>query len=160
LMGNPEPVSVTGTTYAKFGHRHGLVGLLGKWDPDKFSVEDYAAGMVRFKNGASLIIESSFAANMGETELYCQFMGTEGGAYLDLRNIERLKFYREECGILTDAVPYGISANNSHEAEIRSFVDAIAQDQPVVTSGQQALTVTRILDAIYESSETGKEVLF
>jgi predicted dehydrogenase len=160
LMGNPKPASVSGQTYAKFGRRSDLVGLLGKWDPAKFDVEDYAVGFVRFKNGASLVIESSFAANMGETELYSQLMGTEGGAYLDLRNLENLKIYREESGVLTDSIPYGLVANNSHEAEIRSFINAIQTDEPVEASGEQGLVVSQILDAIYESSDTGREIVF
>ena len=47
---------------------------------------------------------------------------------------------------------------NSHEGEIRAFVQAILDDTPVPVPGEQGLMVTRILDALYESSETGKEV--
>jgi predicted dehydrogenase len=47
-----------------------------------------------------------------------------------------------------------------HDGEIRSFVQAIIDDTPVAVPGEHGLMVSRILDAIYESSETGREVIF
>jgi predicted dehydrogenase len=160
LMGNPQPASVSGQTYVKFGKRSDILGLMGQWDPSKFSVEDYAAAFVRFENGASLILESSFAANIADNEMTCQFMGTEGGAFLDLRNLDRLQLYREEAGSLTDSSMFGLTNVNTHEKEIEAFVAAIENDKAVETPGEHGLVVARILDAIYESSETGKEIVF
>ena len=54
LMGHPVPASVTGQTYTKFGTREGVLGLMGQWDPKTFTVEDFAAGFIRFQNGATL----------------------------------------------------------------------------------------------------------
>jgi predicted dehydrogenase len=42
---------------------------------------------------------------------------------------------------------------------MKSFIDSIINDTPVMTPGEQALQVTRIIDAIYKSGETGREVM-
>lgn len=160
LMGHPEPTSVSGVTYTKFGTREGVIGLMGQWDPKIFTVEDFAVGMVRFKNGASLVLESSFVANIERDEFTTSVMGTEGGAFLDPYNSDRNKIFREESQTLTDSTPVFLPKVNTYEAEIRAFVKAIEEDTPVIVPAEQGLMVSRILDAIYTSSETGKEVVF
>ncbi len=158
LMGYPEPVSTTGQTYAKFGPREGVLGLMGQWDPKTFTVEDFAAGFVRFANGATLSLESSFAANIAANQFGTTLLGTEGGAYLDPTNDANTRIFREESGTLSDTTPVFLPKIGTHEAELRAFVQAIADDTPVAVPGEQGLLVTRILDALYESAETGREV--
>ena len=40
------------------------------------------------------------------------------------------------------------------------FADAIRDNTPFMATGEQGVTVMRILDAIYESAATGKPVAF
>lgn len=160
LLGHPEPSSVSGATYTKFGTREGVLGLMGQWDPKIYTVEDFAVGLVRFKNGASLVLESSFVANIERDEFNTSIMGTEGGAFLDPYNKDRIRIFREESKSLTDTTPVFLRDTNTYEAEIRAFVKSITDDEPVLVPAEQGLMVTRILDAIYTSSETGKEVVF
>ncbi len=159
LMGHPEPVSVTGQTYAKFGTREGVLGLMGQWDPRTFTVEDFAAGFIRFKSGATLSLESSFAANIAENQFHTLLLGSEGGAHLYPSDDSRTRLFREESGTLTDTTPVFLPRVGTHEAELRAFVQALADDAPVPVPGEQGLLVTRLLDALYESAETGREVL-
>ena len=158
LMGYPEPVSTVGQTYTKFGTREGVIGLMGQWDPKTFTVEDFAAGFIRFKNGATLSLESSFAANIAENQFHTTLLGTEGGAFLNPFDGNSTRLYREESGTLTDSTPVFLPQVNSHEGEIRAFVQSILDDTPVQVPGEQGLMVTRILDPLYESSQTGRHV--
>jgi len=159
LMDHPEPVSVSGQTYVKFGTREGVLGLRGQWDPKSYTVEDFAAGFVRFANGATLSLESSFAANIGADQFGTSLMGTEGGAYLDPLNDANTRLFREESGTLTDTTVVFLPKANTHEAELRAFVRALQEGTPVPVPGEQGLRVTRILDALYLSAETSREVL-
>jgi len=84
LLDFPKPVSVSGQTQTKFGHRENIVGLRGQWDRGNYTVEDFASGFVRFENGATLVLESSFAANIAQDQFQTTLLGTEGGAFLDL----------------------------------------------------------------------------
>ena len=80
LMDYPEVDYVSAATYDRIGKRGGL-GLMGSWDPAKFTVEDSAFGFIRFKNGASLMLESSFALNMKEGSLMnVNLYGEKAGA--------------------------------------------------------------------------------
>ena len=159
LMGFPKPVSVSGQTQAKFGHREGVIGLRGQWDPKKFTVEDFGVGFVRFENGATLVLESSFAANIAQDQFQTTLMGTEGGAFVDMANDANTRLFREESGTLTDTSPAFLPQVHTHDAEIRAFVQSLLDDTPVLVPGEQGLMVTQILDALYLSAETGREVL-
>ena len=159
LMDFPRPVSVSGQTQAKFGHREGIIGLRGQWDPKKFTVEDFGMGLIRFENGATLTLESSFAANIAQDQFQTTLMGAEGGAFVDMLNDANTRVFREESGTLTDTSPVFLPHVHTHDAEIRAFVQSLQDGTPVLVPGEQALLVTQILDAIYLSAETGREVL-
>ncbi len=58
LMGNPKPVSAYGSTYAEFGPK--MPG------GDKYDVEDLASGLIKFQNGATVLVEASWASNIAQ----------------------------------------------------------------------------------------------
>ena len=59
LMGYPKPVQVLAKTYQEIGNRPG-VGAMGAWDWENFQVEDLAMGMIKFDNGATILLETIF----------------------------------------------------------------------------------------------------
>lgn len=154
LMGHPKPTYCSGQTYAKFGPREGVVGLLGQWDPKIFSVEDFAVGLVRFEGGATLVLESAFCANQEQREVFnTELFGTEGGA-----SYNPCKMFFERHQTLIDASPAFLPTVKPHEEEVKAFCRAIVEDTPVPVPGEQALMTTQIIDAIYRSTEEGREV--
>ena len=157
VMGFPKPIAVSGKTWQKFGKRSDVMGLMGQWDYKNFTVEDFAVAQVRFENGAILTLESSFVANQEEADkMSFQIYGDEGGCQYN-----PLKMFREEEQTLLDITPMHLPRGvQTHHEEIKSFVNSILHDEPVFTPGEEALEITRIIDAIYESSESGKEVVF
>jgi predicted dehydrogenase len=154
LMGHPKPTYCSGQTYAKFGPREGVLGLMGQWDPSIFTVEDFAVGLIRFDNGATLVLESAFVANQEAREVFnTELFGTEGGC-----SYNPCKMFFEKHRTLLDATPAFLPQVKAHEAEVKAFVQAIREDTPVPVTGEQALMTTQIIDAIYRSSEAGREV--
>jgi predicted dehydrogenase len=153
LMGHPKPILASGMSCTKFGTKKGTFGSWGPWDYDNYTVEDFAAGFIRFDNGATLVLESSFCANIENDVFNTSLMGTEGGA-----SLSPLKMYREENETLIDVSPVMLKNVGTHEAEIYAYIDAIRNDKPSPVPGEQGLMVAKILDAIYLSSEKGKEV--
>jgi predicted dehydrogenase len=153
LMGNPRPVSVFGSTYAKFGPRG--KGLGGWGVPVKggtFDVEDLAAAQVRFADGATLALEASWAQHIGADRMYSEVYGDKAGASLD-----PLRIYTEKYGRPMDMAP-AFPNVNGHEAEVAHFIECIREDKQPLATAEQALDVMKILDAIYESSRTGASV--
>jgi predicted dehydrogenase len=69
--------------------------------------------------------------------------------------------HTEQNKTLLDITPRYLPSNvQPHAEQIKSFVDSVVNDKPVYTPGEEALEVTRIIDAIYESSEAGREIRF
>lgn len=154
LSGNPRPVSVTGTTYRKFADKPDANGQI---PAGTFDVEDLAAGFIRFDNGAALQIEFSWASNVEAEQKFLEWRGTEGG--FSLIN-DKLKLFTEDAGALVDARPqFGAGAVPQHTANIRHFVECVlGREQPIFTP-EQGVDMIKILSAIYESAETGREVV-
>ncbi len=172
LMGNPKPVTTSGMAVAKIGNTPGHVGLMGSWDHTKFTVEDYAAGFVRFEDGRSLILESSFAANIEHEELIrSNLLGTKAGAEIDgapWDTADNLKIYGERCGALTNGKVFGFADSfayppeyakfYSYRNECMAFYKAIEEDTEVPVTPEQAINCLRILEGIYRSEEAGREI--
>ena len=154
LMGFPEPKSVSGQVSAHIGKAEGpQVAGMGGWDPKKFGVEDFGVGMVKFKNGATLVLEASWALNLAEDTSGTTLCGTKGGV-----QSSPLRLIREEHGALTVAEPQMLSGESGHKEQLRQFIDAIQNRTKVPVLPEEAIITQRILDGIYESSKTGKEV--
>jgi len=155
VLGFPKPIAVSGQTYQMFGKRKDVMGLMGQWDYQNFTVEDFAVGQVRFENGLTMTIESSFCANIAEREkLSFEILGDKGGGQYG-----PLQMRSEEERTLLDITPVHLpEVAHPHHEQIKSFVNSVIDDTPVFTPGEEALEVTRIIDAIYESSEAGREI--
>ena len=159
VLGFPKVVAVSGQTYQKFGKRGDVLGLFGQWDYKNFTVEDFASAYLRFEDGSTLVLESSFVAEMEESEkMGFQIFGDKGGANY-VSNTGTLQMFREENMTLLDItprfLPQGVQA---HHAQIADFVESVRNDTPVFTPGEEALTITRIIEGIYQSSEEGREI--
>src|SRR5699024_7890732 len=100
------------------------IGTFGDWDWKNFSVEDMARGMMTFENGASLILETSFAANMEKhEELSVALMGDKGGA-----DVFPLKIFQEKYETLIDTTLSYIFAGNRNHFHIKYIVVIILKD--------------------------------
>ena len=139
LMGNPKPISVLGATFSKFRH---LVP-----EEIKYDVDDSAFAQIRFDNGATLMLEATWSLNLPGTG-YLQIAGTEAGAKLD-----PLTIYRDD----QDETPEVPSINGFRE-EVKHFVDCVLDNQIPIASAEQGVTLMKMLDAIYESSDKMGEV--
>lgn len=155
LMGYPEPAVVLGKTHQRLGTKKG-VGLFGDWDYENFTIEDMAVGMVTFKNGATLTLEAAFAANVEKDEtMQVSLMGDEGGA-----EIFPLKIFQEKHNTLVDVTPTYLPKIDGHQREIIQFVDCCLEGVQPLCTPEQGLIIQQIVNAIYESAETGRAIEF
>ena len=153
LMDYPEPEQVLARTYQKLGSRPG-VGLGGQWDWENFSVEDTAVGMITFKNGASLMLETAFAANVEQDkQMQVSLMGDQGGA-----DVFPLKIYQEKHETLLDVTPAYLKAGKPREEEIAAFVRGCLGGDAPASTPREGILLQRIVDALYRSAETGEAI--
>ena len=164
LMDNYKPKMVVGTKYKKLGDQKNAGNAWGDWDPEKYTVEDSAFGFVVMENGATVSVESSWALNIADPcEASTLICGVNGGA--DMLHDLRLNYVRNGRQVIEkpsfDAggvAFYEGSSDDPSDLECRAFYDAVINDKPVRTKPEQAMVVTQILEAIYESAASGKPV--
>ena len=156
-----NPTAVSAKTYSKFGSPikdyHYVSMWAGPPKPDGvFDVDDYATGMIRFGEKATLTFQVAWACN-AQPEDFIEILGDKGG----------IKFGGSAPGItmLTEydnrpadiVIDYDKHAD-SFMKETAKFVKAVQGEGDVPATGEEGVIMMRILDAIYKSSATNREV--
>lgn len=158
LMGYPKPVSASGKTWDYLGKNPSLVNPWGDYDRSRFTVEDMAVGFIRFENGAVVTLESSFMANIKEELFRTELFGTKSGALVKGGGDNPVEIYSEQDKLLFDMVPRNVpDVKSHHTAEIQAFVDAVQSGKPSPVPGEQGLILNAVFDALYRSTESGRE---
>jgi predicted dehydrogenase len=144
VAGLKKPSRVTCATFGKKG---------------KGGVEDTACATVNFADGRCLIVEVTWNLIEEKDQTYLQIYGSKGGAV-----INPLRIQKAMHGHLVNVTPALDRQKNyykeSYREEINHFIDCIRRKHEPLTSGEEAISVMQILDAMYESAATGKEVRF
>ncbi|MBQ3085864.1 MAG: Gfo/Idh/MocA family oxidoreductase, partial [Clostridia bacterium] len=162
LAGNPKPVSVFGVTYNNLGCNR-AAGAEMAWEKPKgadkyqYTVEDFASAMIRFDNGFTLQVEASFNLNIPKDTGTVQLFGTKSGLSID-GNVE---MYSDMAGMFVNIAPQGNTAFDfvgAFNSEIKGFVDAAEGKAECRATAEDGVELMKILDAIYESAQTGKSV--
>jgi len=154
LMGRPKPVRASGVTYSEIGAKGGGQGSWGVGHgAGKFDVEDLAVGLVRFAGGQAIQVEVSWATHVERSRSFLDLYGTIGGATLE----PQLRIFTDKFGTAVDLAPAAPNVSG-HEMEAVHFVECILGRAQPISPGADGLTVQRMLDAIYRSAATGKEV--
>jgi len=156
LMGYPKPVWAMGRTY------NPIASALAAEQGVDYDVEDLAVAMITFENGATLEIEASWAANVKEREwMETRLFGTRGG--LVQRNLNETYEFEAEVYLEQEGAHFDMKlhAPGRPAPELNAmyhFVDSIVTGAPHTATGEEGLLVMEILDAIYESAESGQPV--
>ncbi len=159
LMGYPKPVAAFGQTWDMLGKNKSLTNLMGDYDRDAFTVEDMAVGLIKFEDGQTVLLESSFMANIEKEFFKSTLMGTKSGAEVCPGfSTDPIVIYSERDQQLFNERPANIpEVASSHVAEVQEFVWSIQRGDSSLVPGEQGLILNAIFDAIYKSSKTGNE---
>jgi predicted dehydrogenase len=154
LMGTPRPISVSASVFQNFKH---LV------QAPVFDVEDAAFAFIRFANDAVVQLKTSWAGNLTDEIPQGDVFGRElnNCTIYGSRATVRLRpftLFRDVEGKLVDEPLTAPGNAESFELQMENFVAAINGDAAPVNSAQQAVYLMEMLDAIYLSSRTGREV--
>ena len=130
-------------------------GLMGSWNPEKYTVEDGLFGNIVFEDGTGIGIETTFALNMKEKDVRAvKVYGDELGASLfpleiysgSNRNYQAVNY------------PY-ISDGDLHNKALENFIDAIEGKEEVLVKAGEGAYIQMIIEALYKSAEK-KEPVF
>ena len=162
IMNNYKPKYCLGSVYHKLNNDTNQGNQWGNWDPEKFTVEDSAFGFVVMENGATIVLESSWAINMLDTrEAITSVCGTLGGAdMLQGLRINGIRNGRQYT--LTPSFDAGTTTlfesapqENTAEREERLWIEAVREGKEPLTKPEEAFVITKILEGIYTSAKTG-----
>lgn len=157
LLKDFEVSSISGQTHSKFGPRG-----LGEMDwgkseinPQKpFDVDDYSVSLLKLKSGKSVLLEVSWAGFVpNESREYgIDLLGTTAGLSLYPARLSRHGPNGYETTHLTvPKLPYS-------EDRIHHFIGCVLEGKKPLVTLEESLKIQQILDGIYASSASGKEV--
>lgn len=158
LLGNFRPVTVSGFSYTKIGPRGLGEGGWGKSERGKhvFTVDDFAGGLIRLEGGVTVELAASWIRHQGEADTHnVELFGTEGGAGVFPARL--YKFLPGDAGYQV-VEPKGLPLRYPHCNRSHNWIDAILGEAQLECKLEQSFAVQRIIDAIYESAQTGREV--
>lgn len=162
LLGKPHAVTVTGAAYSNIGPRNN-VKMIDRYRPadvdDFCDVEDIAIAMIRFDNGTVLNVETSFSQHIKEEKLTLELYGAKGGAIVE----PEMEILTEDYDYLVDIKPRFNEDEDPFDANFKAetahFVDCILNGTECLNPVADGVELMKILDAIYLSAETGREVV-
>ena len=164
LMDFPKVKSVKGYTTYVNAHLPGVMkGSKSDWvSADKGTyertVESMACGQVHFENGACLNVKASDILNVVDEGSYVELCGTkagfkETGAEIRMVTVDDSGYYLKSSPVLT-------AEDNAFNNEVNHFVDCCVNGTECICKPEHSVEVMRIISALYESAETGKEIVF
>jgi predicted dehydrogenase len=164
LMGKPKVKSISGNTYYKLGNRSNVQNLsfykAADYDPEKNTVEDMANALIRFENGASLMVDVSFTLHAKKDETTVKLYGEKGGIEVE----PELSIITEKHNTILNATPQVDSLTfdfvQGFQNEIDHFVLTCLGETETLSPVEDGLEMMKILCGIYESSEKGIEITF
>lgn len=160
VLDNFRPVSVVGASFTRFGNRGQGDGSWGRSERtfDSFDVDDFTTALIRMEGGLVIALEAAWALHQPALdERGIELFGDTAGL-----SVFRNELYRNEAErsfATLQGLPPGPVAL-PHGNRVHHFVNVLLERERPVVDCQQALAVQRILDGIYESGRSGREVRF
>ncbi|MBP3334297.1 MAG: Gfo/Idh/MocA family oxidoreductase [Clostridia bacterium] len=156
---DPEPKTVSAECFSKLGTNIEEYVYTNMWagPPIKdgtYDVEEYISGIVR-TSGPVITLNGAWAQNIGEREMYIDFIGTKAGIRLQYGS--GFKVYGVKDGALT-TTPYDAPTTNHFQNEINAFVDSVINKTRLPSNIDINITTSKLMQALYDSAESHKEI--
>lgn len=164
LMGRPKVKSVSGNTYNKLGNRshieHYDFYKAADYDASLNTVEDMANALIRFENGASIMVDVSFSLHAKNESTVINIYGDKGGAEIEPKLSIATERHNTIINIDPQITSPGFDFQGAFYNETSHFVDCclgvIETNSPV----EDGVEMIKILNAVYQSAAEGREIQF
>ena len=158
-LNDPKVLTVSAEEFKKLGTPIPDYTYTFMWagpaDPNGINdVEEGITGLIR-TDGPTINFNGAWAQNVMEDEMFIDFMGTKGG--IRLQYGEDFTLYSTKNGMLTKTT-FKTIESNAFQNEIDAFVDCIETGEKLPSHIDINILTSHMMDAIYRSAETHKEV--
>ena len=161
ILGGAKIKSVTCNAYSELAKNMKDYKYEYMWAEDTANIEngtndvdDYITGYIR-TDKASISFNGAWAQNINVPEMYVDILGDKGGARLDYMSqfefcsADDIKPYRSELEI-----------PNFWALEDKSFIEGYQTGKKTKNNIEHVLETMKLLDALYQSSDEGREIRF
>lgn len=160
-MNDPEPKTVSAQTYSKLATNMREYVFNDMWagPPDysgTYDVEEFVTGFVRTE-GPTITFNGAWAQNIFIPETYIDFIGTKGG--VRLKYCGDFELFTVTNGKLTTEKPEFDTSVDMFKSEIDHFVECVKTGEHIRSHIDKAEITARIMQGIYDSAESNKEVI-
>ncbi|MFS0786196.1 Gfo/Idh/MocA family oxidoreductase [Shouchella sp. 1P09AA] len=149
LVDFPEIERVTGQTYEMISRHEDQVNEWGIYDATTIDVEDHATAYITFKNGATMLFETSWAANIPSDKEAVSISGTAGGL-----NVFPLSVNKASAGMMTTTHADWVAGESDEGfAQAQNFVQACLGKEDPLVKASEAQKVTDVIERIYKATK-------
>ncbi len=160
VCGDPKPLTVSGEAFSKLGVDMKNYVYTRMWSEDTkdlsgvYDVDDSVTGLIR-TTGPVITFNGAWAQNIGEEGTFIDFMGDKGGIRHDY--LGGFTLYTVKDGMLCTTKPDFVK-NDLHRDEVLDFVECVCKGERNRNDIKNAVLTSKIMQAVYDSSETHSEV--
>ncbi len=157
--GDPKAKTVSAEKFCRLGNPIDSYAYTDMWAGPPAAdgicdVEEGITGLIR-SEGPVITFNGAWAQNIGENEMYIDFIGDKAGIRLTYGG--DFVLYGTENGMLTKT-EYSVKGAQMFENEINSFIECIKSGKKLPSHIDTNIITARLMDAIYRSADTHKEV--
>jgi len=159
--GDPEPQTVSGQAFCKLGVDMPNYAYESMWaGPPKYDgtydVDDFVTAMIRTA-GPTISMNGAWAQNIGEKEMYIDFLGDKAGVRLQYGS--NFKVYSAKDGMLLETSP-SFRSVDMFQAEIDGFLSCIRTGEKLPSHIDTVILSSKIIQGIYDSSDAKREISY
>jgi predicted dehydrogenase len=162
LMGRPKVKSISGNTYDRLGNRANVKNLAfykaSDYDAANNTVEDLANAIIRFENGASLVVDVSFTLHAKKDEISVKLYGEKGGAEIEPELAVVTEKYDTIFNLQPQVNNLSFDFVKGFQNEINHFIEVCQGRKTTLSPVEDGLEIMKILCGIYESAEKQTEI--
>ncbi|GGD75665.1 Gfo/Idh/MocA family protein [Paenibacillus nasutitermitis] len=158
-LNQPDILTVSGTVHSELGKDMKNYTYLDMWagPPDysgTYDVEDFVTGLIR-TSGPTLSLNGAWAQNINESAMFIEFLGDKAGVKLQYGG--DFKVYSAKNGMLSET-SHSFAKTDMFHDEIDDFLKSASANTKNRASIDHVIQTSQVMEALYQSSELGKEV--
>lgn len=150
-LGNPKPVRASAASYQKMRR---MKTPLITWEGSvtDCDIEDFNVGLVHFADGSTMAVESNWMMHPRSRPSGAEILGDWGTA-----SLRPLRVALEEGDSIVDVTPRA-DETSQFGSVYQDFCQSILENRLPIVRFSEMLDVQRVMDALYEAAEKGREV--
>ena len=157
--GDPKAKTVSAETFSKLGSPICDYVYKDSWAHEPihdgiYDVEEGVTGIIRTE-GPVINVNGAWAQNIGEREMFIDFIGTKGGVRLQYG--KDFTYYSTKNDMLTTTT-FVNRSTAMFQNEIDSFINCIESGEKLPSNIDSNILTSQMMDAIYRSAELHEEV--